>query len=220
MASITLYKEELRNPDTLPRLCMKCGAPAVTTVRRNFSWIPPWVIITILAGLLPYIIIALIFRKSAVVHVPFCAAHTWHWLKRSLIGWLGFLALIAAGIAFLVIGSNLNPQQANDYGFLLFMAWFGLLLVLIIIVSVLQTTAIRPTEITDKSVTLVRVAPQFCAAVEAASAQGSPPEVVPVGGRLPSGPDTKACPHCGQQIKQSAVKCRFCGQFLSPSPER
>ncbi len=28
---------------------------------------------------------------------------------------------------------------------------------------------------------------------------------------------TKKCPHCGQEIKSKAKKCRFCGKWLSES---
>jgi hypothetical protein len=33
-----------------------------------------------------------------------------------------------------------------------------------------------------------------------------------------STPDTQPCPYCGEQIKASAVKCRFCGEFLDEEP--
>ncbi len=37
---------------------------------------------------------------------------------------------------------------------------------------------------------------------------------------MSSAPDTKPCPYCGEKIKVTAVKCRFCGEFLNkPLPQ-
>jgi hypothetical protein len=69
----------------LPEVCMKCGAPAAVRKRKTFSWYPPWVALLLLAGLLPFIIVALILTKRRTVDAPLCEDHTNHWLWRGLV---------------------------------------------------------------------------------------------------------------------------------------
>lgn len=48
------------------------------------------------------------------------------------------------------------------------------------------------------------------------SIQSSPAaEVVPAAEAAPSADATKLCPYCGERIRVEAVKCRFCGEYLT-----
>jgi hypothetical protein len=59
-------------PDDLPDVCARCGAETKHRVTRTFHWYPPWIGITILAGLLIYFVLAMVLRKSYTVAVPLC----------------------------------------------------------------------------------------------------------------------------------------------------
>jgi hypothetical protein len=60
----------------LPPPCIRCGAPADgQPVEKTFYWHHPAVYLAILAGLLIYVILALVLRKGIRVRVPLCADH-------------------------------------------------------------------------------------------------------------------------------------------------
>jgi hypothetical protein len=148
--------------DELPAVCATCGADATTHKTRAFAWFPPWVYVLLPAGLLPYAIVANVMTKRMNVDVPFCDAHAGHFWKRALLmlaGVLLFLAPLVAGIA--VSG----PGNDALFTALLLTALFGFLCWIALIV-VLKLTEIRPTEITDDSITLTSVSPAFVEALE------------------------------------------------------
>ncbi len=64
MTTIRLGRYEAET-GRLPAVCMRCGAPAVVWKDKKFTWIPPWLSITILGGLLPYVILARILQLSS-----------------------------------------------------------------------------------------------------------------------------------------------------------
>jgi len=88
----------------LPPRCVKCnGTDRVTMVKKQYSWHPPWVYALIRAGLLIYIILALVLQKRVTVTFGVCAKHRAKRRNAILIGWLSFLqifVLIGCAIAF------------------------------------------------------------------------------------------------------------------------
>jgi hypothetical protein len=61
---------------SLPDRCIKCDQPTGRKlIKRKLYWHHPALYLTILAGLLIYIVIALIIRQKAVVHLPVCTHH-------------------------------------------------------------------------------------------------------------------------------------------------
>jgi hypothetical protein len=63
MARVQLGRYEIEHED-LPNLCLRCGRPAVVHKSRRFAWHPPWVGLLLLAGLIPYAVVALIFARD------------------------------------------------------------------------------------------------------------------------------------------------------------
>jgi hypothetical protein len=151
VASVSLGRYEIEEYDP-PEVCMKCGARSSVVVRRTFSWCPPWVIITIIAGLLIYAILAMVMTKRMSVKVPLCKEHKGHWTMRTLCILLGFLGLLV----FVGLAIALSSEDSDLAG-LVWMVTGVLLLAWLIMVIIFQYTAIRPTEITDRSITLTGV---------------------------------------------------------------
>ena len=163
MATTRLTDYEV-NRKLLPELCMRCGEPATTHKSRKFSWYPTWISTLIVVGvfcnaiLIVALVLALTMAKRMRIEVPLCDAHKNHWFYRGLIILLGFVGLL--GILGFVIAFADKDFVGILVGALLvgFLAW-------LITVAICQSTAIRPTEITDRDITLKGVSDKFAEAV-------------------------------------------------------
>lgn len=165
MARVRLRRSTAERGD-LPPACMRCGEPSTVVKARTFSWHPSWVYVLLVAGVLPFLIVALIMTQRIRVLVPLCDAHKNHWLTRNLVIWTSFFGLAVLGAGSLILMGENGPGRGNDPlpGYLC----GGVVVCLIIwvfVAAVLQTTAIRPAEVTDGGVTLIGVGERFVEAV-------------------------------------------------------
>src|SRR5262245_20006921 len=118
MPNVTLSKYECRR-GVLPRVGMRCGAAADETKAKSFSWYHPLAYLGLLAGLLPFLIIALVLTKRMTVEAPLCHEHRGHWFKRSLLVIGTLLVVLALGIGALVYMTSQPPGARDDLtGFL------------------------------------------------------------------------------------------------------
>jgi hypothetical protein len=151
----------------LPDVCMKCGAPADANRDHQFRWHPPWVFFLILVHLLVYAIVAMALTKKRRVRVPLCHAHRNHWVWRQVVSFGGFAVLLFLGIGALIALTDSGPGRRGDaLGGLLCVGTVVGLIVWLGLVAILQSTAIRPREITNYGITLDGVSPAFVAAYE------------------------------------------------------
>lgn len=160
MASIKITSYECRK-DLLPGICMKCGQPATVRVSHRFAWHPPWVPVLILVNLLIYAIIAMILTKRMTVNMPMCDEHRTYWRKRALWTWLTFAIVVLGSISGIGFLQTINPPQRDEYfSYVCFGSVIGFVAWIILLV-VLQSTAIKPKMITEHSITLVKVHQDF-----------------------------------------------------------
>jgi hypothetical protein len=156
MATVRLGRYEVEEYD-LPRVCMCCGARARHFKTKKFQWSPPWAYFALGA------IGAMAFMKTLTMEVPLCEKHKWHWVWPPLItilGLVGIFAVLFGGVALAEVITIDPPVVFIPVG-ILFLAW-------LVTIVVLSTKTIRPTEITDKSITLRGVCDEFIEALEEA----------------------------------------------------
>jgi hypothetical protein len=153
MANVRLGRYELYEYD-LPRVCMRCGARAVTRKAKRFTWSPPWAFFIL--GALG----AAIFAKSANVDVPLCDRHRWHFGGRLVVIFLGFVAVVALGVG-VAIAADAHLVEAE----FLVVPLLVFIVAYLVALVVISLTTIRPKEITDKSVTLTGVSEDFIEAL-------------------------------------------------------
>lgn len=161
MAKLQLNQSET-DRDFLPSTCMMCGAPATDHIRKNFSWYPPWVGVFVLVAVPLFIIMALVMTKRMTVEVPVCDRHRGYWWKRQLFMFLPLVLFFALGVGAMVALGN-GPN--NDAGGIACAASVGIAIIWLIVAAVIQSLMVRPTEITDRTITLKNVNDDFERAV-------------------------------------------------------
>ncbi|XVV08696.1 hypothetical protein ACQP2X_28045 [Actinoplanes sp. CA-131856] len=89
-----------------PTVCSRHGQPAVEHKRTRFiSRVPSWGYVLLLAGAIPFVIFALVTRKTVEAPAwPFCARCG----QTRTRGLIAGIALVAAGVAGLFAGSSLS----------------------------------------------------------------------------------------------------------------
>jgi hypothetical protein len=175
MADVRLDFYDL-DAEALPDVCMKCGAPSNVRPVQTFSWTPLW------ARMLPPLI-AVFFVKRRRVPVPLCERHKHYWAVRRLIGLGGlglFVLLCAAGIALVAAD---HQGLVGTIGCLSMAAAGLVFLVLLVALIVLGTGQMGAFEITEDSIVLKNVSPEFTRAYREMTRDDFAPDVEDVARR-------------------------------------
>ncbi len=114
--------------------------------RKTFYWHPPVVYVGLLAGLLPYVILALVLRKSGTIQLGLCQRHK----RKRLWNVLAGLITSALSIAVFVIAG-----QTNDSTISAALVSIGIVMLLAGIVwAALAARTLSPTKIDDRTLWL------------------------------------------------------------------
>lgn len=126
--------------------CVKCGQPAVSTLRRKLAWHHPAWYFLILVNLLVFVIVAVCVSKKMTLTVGLCEKHRAGRKAWILASWF----CLAAGIAFcFVFGSS----DSRDSLYLIFLGG-GCIVLSLVFACVVSYIIVRPSRITESECTL------------------------------------------------------------------
>ena len=129
----------------LPMRCVKTNEPADRTLRRRLSWHEPVIYITLLGGILVYVILALVLRKTATVDVPLGPAARARRRRHIAIAWL----IALGGAALCVVGIGADREE----GVLVFVGGLGMMLAAAAY-GLITVPPVKPRRIDDSKVYL------------------------------------------------------------------
>ena len=160
--AIRLTKDELRDP--LPPVCMITGEDTEETVLQKFRYTPGWVHVTILAGLLIYVIVAIVATKKMTVRVPVVAEHKNYWNRRSWITTWLVLSSLGSLIGGMIVGASIS---SNDDTLSILAVVFGIVMFLALLIgaAMFSQSGVHVSEITESSIKFSKAHPRFIDAV-------------------------------------------------------
>ncbi len=143
---------------TLPDRCIKTNGPVDRWLRRKLYWHHPAVFLSVLAGLLIYVILALVLRKSADIQIGLSNAALARRRNAIIAGWLIGLASIGA-IAFGIANYSMTAPELS----VLLIIGSILAGLIGIVVCSQYASCVSPAKIDDQYVWLRGVHPDYLA---------------------------------------------------------
>lgn len=193
---------ELRNAQTekFPPQCMICAEQQATkSINQNYYYYPPWVYVGLLLGLIPLIILILIFQKQQRVNIQLCELCHSRWKMLPTFGCL--VALVAFGILMAMI--FFFSENQTVLGFLMLILLIGMPIYYVIAHN--NKYAITCINIDDRFITLNvpnNTYPQLYEEYIRTQSEDSRPVICPNCG-FQNIPNSKFCEKCGQSIPRS-----------------
>jgi len=146
--------------------CVKCGAASSSAPLITFAWHTPLIYLSILAGVLIYVILAFTLRQTVSFRVGLCAHHASMRRAWSVAAWIGLLAFLGG---FFVAGAMESAVP------LLVVNLPGLILAL---VGSRLSTTLRPVVIRDGIGHFTGASPSYLESIpatpQALSGRGTP----------------------------------------------
>jgi hypothetical protein len=164
MATVQLYLRECREGG-LPKICAQCGARATHIQDRLFTWRPFWVYL-LLPTVIPFIVASQITTRRRLMPVPFCLEHRYHWSRRGTLTGC-YLGALVGFFYFSMFVIHEVFSGSETAGVVFFILWVLLGIGFLVHLILLYASTIKATDISERSMTLKNVAPDFIVALEA-----------------------------------------------------
>ena len=179
MARVTIHERDLlkRPPRSiasglrehrLPAVCIRCGEPATSWFRKEFSGPPLWTLL-----ILPVALVLTAISKRWTLDLPVCARHADPWRDRHRfrelfmkVGSMGAFVILGFGLLTSLLMRITSPNIALVPLTLGLCSWLVAVLGLMTARLVFVLLSIRPTWISAKSITLTGVSRRFVDTLE------------------------------------------------------
>jgi hypothetical protein len=166
MAQVRIRESETRS-SRLPKVCLACGEPSDTTVRKSFSWYPPWAGLLVIFGLFPALIAIAVLTKRMTVPVPMCERHRRYFSNRALLIMLPLIGVVIICILGMFLPYLvLEPQTADDLRPVMYVVLGLCILGVFALILLIQYTSIRARDLSDRGLLLTAVSQEFVDALE------------------------------------------------------
>jgi hypothetical protein len=120
----------------LPPRCVKCNSTEnIRMKRKQFTWAPPWALLGLLGGLLPWLILTLVLQKKATITYGLCPMHR---RKQLMVVWI-CLSLTAFCILLIVLAIAYESGLLAIGGILVFLG--------MLVYAIIAGHAIKPQKI-------------------------------------------------------------------------
>jgi len=125
--------------------CWICGGgKEVAPKTKRFVYTPPWVYLGVLGGIIPLVILAVVFQKRATLALPLCSSCKGRWFMADLaMGLFGFVGFFGVPALFAVLGNMIDSQNGVAIGIVLgIIGWLvGLVLLKVLYANRVQIIA-------------------------------------------------------------------------------
>jgi len=156
LTTVELSRQECVN-DLLPKVCVRCGAPAAGCLPVQYSWAPKWSVWLVFTWPL--------FSRTMLVRLPLCEPHLTSWRKRNFRYQVALVAVLVLGMgtyASMLIYPN---TWVRDLAVWLCSGWALLFFIWLFVAIIAAERDIKTIRITERSLTLNRIHEAFVAAL-------------------------------------------------------
>ncbi len=223
MAKLHLQIDQFQQLTGNDARCLRCGAPATSTVERQFKQPPKclraseyergtrkWWTVSILNALQLHLIVYLLqvvgvfARERVLLPLPVCDKHRSHWLRYFVLAVVlsGPLTAYVSYVVFWIVQhhrSLLDSMYQTETLMFLALGFLTLSLASHLVLA----TRIRATEVTESTITLKGIARSHPCVEAKLAAEGDCRSAATDG--------SFECPRCGSRIPESAEACDSCG---------